>query len=530
MNRICILFFCLYSGIFAQGVLISSTPGTPDPSAGLHIDFNDKGFLPPKMSTQQRNAIQNPAQGLLLFNTTTECLQIYYNNVGWRDVSCNCNQPPPTPGPINGATLYCENSGPHTLSIAPVPGASGYQWTLPSGATLSSAGNDTSIQIQVTQVNGAVSVIAFNQCGQSNPSSLNISAQNPSAAFTLPTQVSFNVPASFTATQSGLNYSWAFASGSPSTATTQTAQTTWSTAGTYAVQLIVQNAAGCADTVSQNYTVLNCVIGGSATFTNCGQTGRTGPTQTQCNNTYGAGVVTVTSGIQYWTVPAGVCTVTVDVYGAQGGGTGGGLGARMRGDFAVTPGNTIGILVGQQGAPLGTSECGGGGGGSFVFAGTSPNSNNLWVAAAGGGGFGTNGGHSMAGQTASSGISSCNAAGGTNGNGGASMSPSNGGSGAGWLGSGGNGTYGLGGQAIVNGGLGGDIGGTSGNVTGGFGGGGAGHTNCEGGGGGGYSGGASGGYSGSCRRGGGGGSLNTGQNQLNQVGVRSGNGQVVITW
>src|SRR5690606_715817 len=39
-------------------------------------------------------------------------------------------------------------------------------------------------------------------------------------------------------------------------------------------------------------------------FTPCGATGKDGPTQNQCNSEYGNGVVTVSNGIQLWTVPA----------------------------------------------------------------------------------------------------------------------------------------------------------------------------------------------------------------------------------
>jgi hypothetical protein len=57
---------------FAQ-VKISTSGGNPDASAGLEVDFNNKGFLPPRMTTAQRNAIASPADGLIIFNTTTGC-------------------------------------------------------------------------------------------------------------------------------------------------------------------------------------------------------------------------------------------------------------------------------------------------------------------------------------------------------------------------------------------------------------------------------------------------------------------------
>lgn len=48
-----------------------------DPSAALEIDSTTKGFLPPRMSTAQRNAISSPAVGLIIYNTTTQKLNFY---------------------------------------------------------------------------------------------------------------------------------------------------------------------------------------------------------------------------------------------------------------------------------------------------------------------------------------------------------------------------------------------------------------------------------------------------------------------
>ncbi|MEY4127313.1 MAG: hypothetical protein RL737_1502, partial [Bacteroidota bacterium] len=94
-----------------------------------------------------------------------------------------------------------------------------------------------------------------------------------------------------------------------------------------------------------------------------------------------------TGTVQSYTVPAGVTTLTISASGAQGGGnTGGGLGALMSGDFTVTPGETIYIVVGQQGQlQIGgqSQNSSGGGGGSFVYR----NANNLLLAAGGGGGL-----------------------------------------------------------------------------------------------------------------------------------------------
>jgi hypothetical protein len=46
-------------------------------SALLTLTSTTKGFLPPRMTTTQRNAIASPAAGLMIYNTTTAKLNVY---------------------------------------------------------------------------------------------------------------------------------------------------------------------------------------------------------------------------------------------------------------------------------------------------------------------------------------------------------------------------------------------------------------------------------------------------------------------
>ena len=55
---------------------------TPDASAQLEVSSTTKGFLPPRMTTPQRDAITNPATGLVVYNTTTNVLE-YKTVSGW---------------------------------------------------------------------------------------------------------------------------------------------------------------------------------------------------------------------------------------------------------------------------------------------------------------------------------------------------------------------------------------------------------------------------------------------------------------
>ncbi len=284
------------------------------------------------------------------------------------------------------------------------------------------------------------------------------------------------------------------------------------------------------------------------TFTNALATGQTGPTQLQINSAYAAtnlnGAVTVNSvGVQQWTVPVSG-GYRIQAFGAQGGGTNySGLGANMTGDFTLTAGTVLRILVGQSGGS-GNQLHGSGGGGSFVTNIT----NSLYIASGGGGGRGAS---SSALQSNSHGTISINgqtpltgaAPGGTGGGGGAagaaavggtSLSPGGNSPSSDWA-SGGGGFYTNGGacntgntpggRSFLNNGLGGNQSTTGGLSPGGFGGGGG--CGDRGAGGGGYSGGGCG--TNNSDGGGGGGSFNGGANQNNASGVRLGHGLVIIT-
>ncbi len=258
-----------------------------------------------------------------------------------------------------------------------------------------------------------------------------------------------------------------------------------------------------------------------------------------------------TGSIDSFVVPDCITALTIEAFGAEGGGgvagsVLGGRGARMKGDFTVTEGDELQILVGMRGADavqIGANtiaEQGGGtgGGGTFVVA----DDGAALLVAGGGGGASQNdfistlvpGGDGLItsdGQDGGSGV-----VGGADGAGGSANLNTgfHGGTGGGGFLSSGvgssmgntdNGTPNAPGSGFVQGGVGG-VGGSAGR-NGGFGGGGS--AGFTGGGGGGYSGGGAGGFSG-MHAGGGGGSINTGENQDNSPGVRTGDGQVIISW
>ncbi|GAB5387712.1 MAG: hypothetical protein Alpg2KO_06800 [Alphaproteobacteria bacterium] len=139
----------------------------------------------------------------------------------------------------------------------------------------------------------------------------------------------------------------------------------------------------------------------SHTFTSCGQTARSGPSEANCESSYSStswasddAIFNVVSGVQTFVIPA-TGTYSIEAAGAEGGepnnpnsGRTAGAGRIIEADFDLTVGTTVSIVVGQRGALNSSGNWanggGGGGGGSFVFIGgdTQP-----LVAAGGGGGL-----------------------------------------------------------------------------------------------------------------------------------------------
>ncbi len=79
-NILPLIFAILSLPAFAQNVGIGTN--TPEASALLDVSSTEKGFLPPRMSTAQRNAIENKVAGLIIYNTTTSCIEMY-NGANW---------------------------------------------------------------------------------------------------------------------------------------------------------------------------------------------------------------------------------------------------------------------------------------------------------------------------------------------------------------------------------------------------------------------------------------------------------------
>ena len=75
----------LTASTYAQVGIGTTNPNT---SAALDITSTTKGLLPPRMTTAERDAsIKSPTAGLLIYNTTTNALEIANSSSLWVNLS-----------------------------------------------------------------------------------------------------------------------------------------------------------------------------------------------------------------------------------------------------------------------------------------------------------------------------------------------------------------------------------------------------------------------------------------------------------
>lgn len=440
------LLFCLLGilpcELFAQSVGIHTN--SPHPSAALDIGGNQQGFLPPRLTLTERNAISNPAHGLVVYNTTDGCIDIFMPS-GWQHVYCNCPAPPPAT--FSAPSSVVVNSS-FQVTAPSAPGLT-YQWTAVGASPVTSVAAQPTFSYSVAGTY-SLKLVVSDASGCKDSTTQQVTAilcpNPPSATFTLPgTTAILNAPFQATGPAGpGLTYAWTATGATPSSSTTQNPSFTYGSTGSYTISLTVTDGLGCTATQSQNITIQNCPampMGQSQTFN-------------------------FTGNAQTFVVPVCVTSLQVDVRGAQGGtgnsGSGaGGLGGRVQTTLAVTPGETLFVYVGGTPNPLeaagwngggsGVVSGGGGGGASDLRRGGQSLNDRIVVAGGGGGGAQGNGGAGGgltggqgstlgAGNWAQGGTQSAGGSGGRYNNGGCSP-------GAAFAG---NGAFGVGGNGLSN--------------------------------------------------------------------------------
>ena len=153
--------------LYAQ-VKISTGGGNPNASSMLEVESTSKGFLPPRMTSAERDLIASPAEGLVIYNTTTKCLN-YRNNNQWLEVCGTCS-PQPTIANAGVDQLSINGTSANLAANTPVNGTG--LWSIVSGTGGNFAGQPTSTNptATFTGVAGNSYVLRWtitNSCGNS---------------------------------------------------------------------------------------------------------------------------------------------------------------------------------------------------------------------------------------------------------------------------------------------------------------------------------------------------------------------------
>ncbi|NTW31202.1 MAG: hypothetical protein HGB12_00980 [Bacteroidetes bacterium] len=171
----------------AQGVTINANGSAADNSAMLDVQADttssstSKGLLIPRMSTSKRP--DNPAKGLIIYNTDCNTFE-FYDGASWLPIF-NMSSYISAPGIITGLTNFCSGQTGVSYYVSPIEGATSYNWTVPSGASITSGQNTTNIVVTHGNTTGDICVTSSNSCFTSLPTCLAVSYTTPSPAGTI---------------------------------------------------------------------------------------------------------------------------------------------------------------------------------------------------------------------------------------------------------------------------------------------------------------------------------------------------------
>ncbi|MDD2632085.1 MAG: DUF1566 domain-containing protein [Bacteroidales bacterium] len=133
MKRITLLFAAIltiasYSAM-AQ-VAITADGSSADGSAMLEVKSTTKGFLPPRMTEAQRDAIQLPAAGLLIYQTDGTAGLYQYDGSVWRTAAIVAGTPHHV-GELygGGVVFWVDSTGEHGLVVSMVDLSTKQAWS-----------------------------------------------------------------------------------------------------------------------------------------------------------------------------------------------------------------------------------------------------------------------------------------------------------------------------------------------------------------------------------------------------------------
>jgi len=106
MKKFFVSTICVFLSIISFGQKnVGINTATPDPSAALDVVATDKGILIPRMDSVQREAIEGPALGLMVFDSSMNSFW-FYGSEGWREIVDRTPDQFENQLRVNGDTLF----------------------------------------------------------------------------------------------------------------------------------------------------------------------------------------------------------------------------------------------------------------------------------------------------------------------------------------------------------------------------------------------------------------------------------------
>lgn len=167
---------------------------------------------------------------------------------------------PVLPGAISGLQSVCKHTLGVVYSIDAIPSATGYNWSVPAGASISTGSNTNSITVDfsVSAVDGNITVNGVNACGSGLSTSLPVIVNDlPVPTVSGPVSLCQGASGNVYTTQSGMtNYVWTVTGGTITAgAGTNSVTITWNTSGAQSVSVNYANNNGCLAVTPVSYSV-----------------------------------------------------------------------------------------------------------------------------------------------------------------------------------------------------------------------------------------------------------------------------------
>ncbi|NTW33822.1 MAG: hypothetical protein HGB12_14585, partial [Bacteroidetes bacterium] len=186
VNFSLLTFYC-----FAQGVAINITGDSAVNSAILDVKSTAQGVLISRMTTIQRDSIAIkcacvPTTGLQIYNTTTNCLEIFVGTT-WQSIGCGCTSAPAAAGTISGTSTVCPGQNAVLFSVPAIARSTNYIWSYSgTGAFIVGSTNAVIVYFSGTATSGNLTVQGINACGNGTvsadyPIAVNSTAPNITA-------------------------------------------------------------------------------------------------------------------------------------------------------------------------------------------------------------------------------------------------------------------------------------------------------------------------------------------------------------